>query len=98
MEDQVKMIAIYRNLMYYFLLLEVEEVLKNLLLCFLMITLSHKCQASHFNFSLIKQWLVNYFVQHVWVLGIPDLLVNLSEFASFEQLVEHAVRSLLHRM
>ena len=61
-----------------------------------MITLSHKCYATHLYLSFIEKRLVDYLVEDVWVFCISHLLINLPKFATFQELTEHVVRSLLH--
>ena len=95
-EDQVEMVAIDRNLVNNFFLLVVKEIFKNLLFCLFVVTLPHKSQPTHLNLSLIKEWFVDDFVEHIGVLGVPDFLVYLPEFASLKQLVQHSIGSLLH--
>ena len=98
MENKIEMITINRNLVNNFFLLVIEEVFKELLLLFFVITLPHKCYATHLYLSFIKKRLVDYLVENVWVFCVSYLLINLPKFTSLQELTEHIVRSLLHRL
>ena len=63
-----------------------------------MITLPHKCYATHLYLSFIKKRLVDYLVEDVWVFCISHFVIDLPKFASLQELTEHIVRSLLHRL
>ena len=74
--------------MRHFILLEVKEIFKKLLLLRLMVFLSHETLSST-NSVLTKNFSVHNFLKHVLVPGVFDFVINLSQTEPREERLEH---------
>ena len=84
MEDEVEVIRIDRDLMHNLVLLVVEEVFEDLLLFGFVVSLSDQSLITELLLILVKEGLVDDFVENIWVFCVSNLLVNLPQPAALQ--------------